>query len=47
MSDLLARERALLTGLDAAQQAELAGLLKILLVPFDAAGAANHQPAGD
>ena len=36
MSDLLARERALLTGLDAGQQAELAALLRILLVPFDA-----------
>ena len=36
MSDLLARERDLLTGLDAAQQAELAALLRVLLVPFDA-----------
>ena len=42
MSDLLARERALLTGLDAGQQDELAGLLRILLAPFDAAG----RPAG-
>jgi DNA-binding MarR family transcriptional regulator len=36
MSDLLARERALLTGLDPTQQAELAALLRVLLVPFDA-----------
>jgi len=33
---LLAREEALLTGLDAGQQEQLAGLLRILLVPFDA-----------
>ena len=32
---LLAGERALLTGLDADQQGQLAGLLRILLVPFD------------
>jgi len=36
MSDLLARERALLTGLAPTQQAELATLLRVLLVPFDA-----------
>lgn len=47
MSDLLARERALLTGLDAAQQAGLSGLLRILLVPFDAAESANHQAAAE
>ena len=47
MSDLLARERALLTGLDTAQQAELSGLLRILLVPFDAAASANHQAAAE
>jgi DNA-binding MarR family transcriptional regulator len=33
---LLAGEEALLTGLDAGQQEQLAGLLRILLVPFDA-----------
>jgi DNA-binding MarR family transcriptional regulator len=33
---LLERERALLTQLDAAQQDELAGLLRTLLAPFDA-----------
>jgi DNA-binding MarR family transcriptional regulator len=32
---LLAREEALLTGLGADQQVQLAGLLRILLVPFD------------
>ena len=37
MSALLARERALLTGLDSSQQEELARLLRILLAPFDAA----------
>jgi len=35
-AELLAGEEALLTGLDAGQQEELAGLLRILLVPFDA-----------
>jgi DNA-binding MarR family transcriptional regulator len=34
---LLAGEEALLRGLDAGQQEQLAGLLRILLVPFDAA----------
>jgi DNA-binding MarR family transcriptional regulator len=43
MSDLLARERALLTGLNAGQQAELAALLRILLVPFDAEAAPSPQ----
>jgi DNA-binding MarR family transcriptional regulator len=38
MSDLLTRERAILTGLGAGQQHELAALLRILLTPFDAAG---------
>jgi DNA-binding MarR family transcriptional regulator len=38
---LLAREKALLTGLDAEQQNQLAGLLRILLVPFDTGGPAN------
>jgi DNA-binding MarR family transcriptional regulator len=40
-SDLLGRERALLTGLDADQQRKLAGLLRILLAPFDAPGATD------
>jgi len=43
MSDLLTRERAILTALDTGQQNELAGLLRILLSPFDAVG---HDPAG-
>jgi len=47
MSDLLARERALLTGLDAAQQAELAALLRVLLVPFDAEPAPNRPAAAE
>jgi len=42
-SDLLAREQALLTGLSVTQQQQLAGLLRTLLVPFDAAGAADGQ----
>jgi DNA-binding MarR family transcriptional regulator len=46
-SDLLVRERELLTGLSAAQQQQLAGLLRILLVPFDAAGAADSQIPAD
>jgi DNA-binding MarR family transcriptional regulator len=36
LAGLLSRERELLTGLDAAQQGELAGLLRLLLAPFDA-----------
>jgi DNA-binding MarR family transcriptional regulator len=36
LDGLLERERELLTGLDAAQQVSLAGLLRILLAPFDA-----------
>jgi DNA-binding MarR family transcriptional regulator len=36
LAGLVARERELLTGLDPAQQAELAGLLRLLLAPFDA-----------
>jgi DNA-binding MarR family transcriptional regulator len=44
LSDLLSRERQLLTGLDLNQQEELAGLLRILLVPFDAAGQAEPAP---
>jgi len=41
LTDLLRSERELLTGLAAGQQHELAGLLRILLVPFDA----RHRPA--
>jgi DNA-binding MarR family transcriptional regulator len=41
MDGLLARERSLLTGLDAAEQEELAGLLRILLAPFDSPGGAS------
>jgi DNA-binding MarR family transcriptional regulator len=37
MSDLLSREGAILTALDADEQNELAGLLRVLLAPFDAA----------
>jgi DNA-binding MarR family transcriptional regulator len=36
LAGLLERERELLTGLDPAQQSTLAGLLRILLAPFDA-----------
>ncbi len=36
LADLLRRERKLLTGLSTAQQHELAGLLRVLLTPFDA-----------
>jgi DNA-binding MarR family transcriptional regulator len=36
LTDLLDRERLLLDRLDAAQQADLAGLLRVLLAPFDA-----------
>jgi DNA-binding MarR family transcriptional regulator len=37
LADLLDRERELLSVLDAAHQAELAALLRVLLAPFDAA----------
>jgi DNA-binding MarR family transcriptional regulator len=47
LSDLLARERELLTGLSASQRQELAGLLRILLVPFDAAAATDGQASLD
>jgi DNA-binding MarR family transcriptional regulator len=36
LEDLLHSERELLTGLDRAQRRELAGLLRVLLAPFDA-----------
>jgi hypothetical protein len=42
LDGLLERERELLTGLTPAQRRELAGLLRILLVPFDTAG----EPGG-
>ena len=43
LADLLSSERQLLTGLDAGQQRELAALLRVLLVPFDA----RQQAAAD
>ncbi len=43
MSALLAQERALLTRLDAGQQHELAGLLRTLLAPYDAAEPADGR----
>jgi DNA-binding MarR family transcriptional regulator len=36
LADLLGREEALLAGLDGGEREELAGLLRILLAPFDA-----------
>ena len=45
LADLLASERELLTGLDAAQQSELAALLRVLLAPFDAAQAPDTARA--
>ncbi len=36
LADLLRRERTLLTGLTATEQQDLAGLLRVLLAPFDA-----------
>ncbi len=36
LEDLLRSERDLLTGLDTAERGELAGLLRVLLAPFDA-----------
>ncbi len=48
MSDLLRRERELLSGLDEDRQEDLAGLLRVLLAPFDAGrGADAAQPGGD
>jgi DNA-binding MarR family transcriptional regulator len=41
LDGLLERERRLLTGLEAAEQEKLAGLLRILLAPFDAPGGAR------
>jgi DNA-binding MarR family transcriptional regulator len=45
MADLLERERGLLAALPASQQQELAGLLRVLLAPFDATSW-SRQPAG-
>ena len=48
LADLLLRERLLLAGLTSAQRRELAGLLRVLLTPFDAdqaAGPGAPQPA--
>jgi DNA-binding MarR family transcriptional regulator len=45
LADLLRGERELLAGLDRGQQGELADLLRILLAPFDAAGAAGKRLA--
>jgi len=46
LADLLLGERELLTGLDSAQRSQLAGLLRILLAPFDASDASQgtEQP---
>jgi DNA-binding MarR family transcriptional regulator len=44
MTDLLSRERDLLTGLGPGEQADLAGLLRVLLAPFDAADAPDSVP---
>ena len=38
LAGLLRRERALLAGLDAGEQRHLAGLMRILLAPFDHPG---------
>src|SRR5215469_15303457 len=46
MADLLTRERELLDGLALDQQQKLAGLLRILLAPFDTAPASPWPPAG-
>ena len=40
LTDLLERERELLSGLDSGQQAQLASLLRVLLTPFD-----SHETA--
>jgi len=45
VADLLERERELLAGLRADQQDELAGLLRVLLAPFDTVSASS-RPAG-
>jgi DNA-binding MarR family transcriptional regulator len=45
VADLLDRERELLAGLAADQQEELAGLLRVLLAPFDSASASMPPSA--
>ncbi|MBC6459087.1 MarR family winged helix-turn-helix transcriptional regulator [Actinomadura sp. HBU206391] len=44
-ADLLERERGLLGGLSSAEQRQLAGLLRTLIVPFDADAAEPGPPA--
>lgn len=44
-ADLLASERTLLSGLDLSQRDDVAGLLRILLAPFDAAARAESRQA--
>jgi DNA-binding MarR family transcriptional regulator len=46
LAGLLGRERELLTGLDSAQQGELASLLRLLLAPFDARPETRADPDG-
>jgi DNA-binding MarR family transcriptional regulator len=46
LAGLLERERELLTGLDADQQAALASLLRLLLAPFDAPAQARLDSGG-
>jgi DNA-binding MarR family transcriptional regulator len=46
MADLLERERGLLAALPADQQEDLAGLLRVLLAPFDATSR-SRQPVAD
>jgi DNA-binding MarR family transcriptional regulator len=46
LTDLLDREQGLLAGLDAGQRATLAGMLRALLAPFDAAGTPGAAPPG-
>ena len=43
LEDLLRSERELLTGLDAAERGHLAGLLRVLLAPFDAGPATGGR----
>jgi len=47
LADLLDRERDLLASLEPGQQAELAGFLRTLLAPFDAADADEAAPGAD
>jgi DNA-binding MarR family transcriptional regulator len=45
LADLLGREQALLAGLGKAERAQLASLLRTLLVPFDAGSTELYMPA--